>query len=84
LAALYQLQVRAKQLDITGIEEQMAKLDGMLKEARTQTEKVQKEYNAMSEKVCVLWTALSTAVHLVAASATAGADIWHTVQTESS
>jgi hypothetical protein len=43
--------VRAKQLDIAGVEEQMAKLDSMLKEARTQTEKVQKEYNGMSEKV---------------------------------
>lgn len=44
-------QVRAKQLDIAGVEEQMAKLDSMLKEARGQTDKVQKEYNAMSEKV---------------------------------
>jgi hypothetical protein len=43
--------VRAKQLDIAGVEEQMAKLDSMLKEARGQTEKVQKEYNTMSEKV---------------------------------
>jgi hypothetical protein len=45
------VQVRAKQLDISGVEEQMAKLDSMLKEARAQTEKVQKEYNTMSEKV---------------------------------
>lgn len=30
----------------------MTKLDSMLKEARAQTEKVQKEYNTMSEKVC--------------------------------
>jgi hypothetical protein len=47
------VQVRAKQLDISGVEEQMAKLDSMLKEARAQTEKVQKEYNTMSEKVIV-------------------------------
>lgn len=45
------VQVRAKQLDIAGVEEQMAKLDNMLKEARAQTEKVQKDYNIMSEKV---------------------------------
>lgn len=44
-------QVRAKQLDIAGVEEQMSKLDSMLKEARSQTDKVQKEYNVMSEKV---------------------------------
>ncbi len=43
--------MRAKQLDIAGVEEQMAKLDSMLKEARGQTEKVQKEYNTMSEQV---------------------------------
>lgn len=54
------VQVRAKQLDIAGVEEQMAKLDSMLKEARGQTEKVQKEYNTMSEKVgtdtgCLGW-----------------------------
>jgi hypothetical protein len=54
------VQVRAKQLDIAGVEEQMAKLDSMLKEARGQTEKVQKEYNTMSEKVgtdtgCLWW-----------------------------
>jgi hypothetical protein len=46
------VQVRAKQLDIAGVEEQMAKLDSMLKEARAQTDKVQKDYNTMSEKVC--------------------------------
>lgn len=43
--------MRSKQLDIAGVEEQMAKLDSMLKEARAQTDKVQKEYNTMSEKV---------------------------------
>lgn len=43
--------MRSKQLDIAGVEEQVAKLDNMLKEARAQTDKVQKEYNAMSEKV---------------------------------
>lgn len=43
--------MRAKQLDIAGVEEQMSKLDSMLKEARGHTEKVQKEYNLMSEKV---------------------------------
>lgn len=45
------LQVRTKQMDIAGAEEQVAKLEGLLKEAKTATEKVQKEYNTLSEKV---------------------------------
>lgn len=44
-------QVRTKQLDIAGAEEQVAKLEGLLKEAKAATDKVQKEYNALSEKV---------------------------------
>lgn len=56
-------EVRAKQLDIAGVEEQMSKLDSMLKEARSQTDKVQKEYNVMSEKVTKLHHDLEEAIH---------------------
>jgi hypothetical protein len=45
------LQVRTKQLDIAGAEEQVARLEGLLKEAKGATDKVQKEFNALSEKV---------------------------------
>jgi F0F1-type ATP synthase epsilon subunit len=44
-------QVRTKQLDIAGAEEQVARLEGLLKEAKGATDKVQKEFNALSEKV---------------------------------
>jgi len=44
-------QVQAKQLDISGAEEQAARLEGMLKDAKSTTDRVQKEYNALSEKV---------------------------------
>jgi hypothetical protein len=45
------VQVRTKQLDIAGAEEQVARLEGLLKEAKGATDKVQKEFNALSEKV---------------------------------
>lgn len=48
------LQVRTKQLDIAGAEEQVARLEGVLKEAKEATDKVQKEYNALCEKVSSL------------------------------
>ncbi len=43
--------MRAKQLDVTATEEQVQKLEAMLKEAKTASDKVQKECNALSEKV---------------------------------
>jgi FPC/CPF motif-containing protein YcgG len=45
------VQVRTKQLDIAGAEEQVARLEGLLKEAKGATDKVQKEFNTLSEKV---------------------------------
>jgi hypothetical protein len=42
--------VRTKQLDIAGAEEQVARLEGLVKEAKGATDKVQKEFNALSEK----------------------------------
>ncbi|KAF6263859.1 hypothetical protein COO60DRAFT_1457868 [Scenedesmus sp. NREL 46B-D3] len=45
------MEVRTKQLDIAGAEEQVARLEGLLKEAKSATDKVQKEFNALSEKL---------------------------------
>lgn len=44
-------QVREKQLEVTAAEEQVFKLEGMLKDAKCTTDKVQKECNALSERV---------------------------------
>jgi hypothetical protein len=52
------VQVRTKQLDIAGAEEQVARLEGLLKEAKGATDKVQKEFNALSEKVRAGYEAL--------------------------
>lgn len=50
LLFLVYVQVRTKQLDIAGAEEQVARLEGLVKEAKGATDKVQKEFNALSEK----------------------------------
>eukprot|EP00882_Tetradesmus_deserticola_P031111 GHRQ01035164.1.p1 GENE.GHRQ01035164.1~~GHRQ01035164.1.p1 ORF type:complete len:612 (+),score=349.69 GHRQ01035164.1:203-1837(+) len=57
------MEVRTKQLDIAGAEEQVARLEGLLKEAKGSTDKVQKEFNALSEKVSKLHHDLEEAVH---------------------
>uniref|UniRef100_A0A383VEV0 Cilia- and flagella-associated protein 58 central coiled coil domain-containing protein n=1 Tax=Tetradesmus obliquus TaxID=3088 RepID=A0A383VEV0_TETOB len=57
------MEVRTKQLDIAGAEEQVARLEGLVKEAKGATDKVQKEFNALSEKVSKLHHDLEEAVH---------------------
>ena len=44
-------EVQGKQLEIQAAEEQMQRLEASIKESGAATDKVQKEYNALSEKV---------------------------------
>ncbi|KIZ06593.1 Coiled-coil domain-containing protein [Monoraphidium neglectum] len=56
-------EARSKQVEIQAAEEQVARLEGGIKEAKAATDKVQKEYNALSEKVVKLHHDLEEQVH---------------------
>ena len=43
--------MRSKQAEVQAAEEQVVRLEAGIKEAKAATDKVQKEYNALSEKV---------------------------------
>jgi chromosome segregation ATPase len=58
-----QMEIKQKVALVAGADEQVAKLQGLLKEAQQNTEKVQKEYNLLSEKTQKLHHDLEEQIH---------------------
>ncbi len=56
-------EIKQKQLQVTATEEQVAKLEQMLRESKFATEKVQKEYNLLNEKMQKLHHDLEEQIH---------------------
>lgn len=57
------VEMKQKQLSIQASEEQVAKLEQMLRDAKASTEKIQKEYNQLNEKVQKLHHDLEEQIH---------------------
>ncbi|PNH05361.1 hypothetical protein TSOC_008387 [Tetrabaena socialis] len=55
--------IKQKQLQVTATEEQVGKLEQMLRESKLATEKVQKEYNLLNEKMQKLHHDLEEQIH---------------------